>query len=147
MIEDDPPARATRGLARGRGSELVGLFKALSDITRLRIMGLLSDGELCVGELEYLLGVSQTNVSRHLERLRTAGLVTSRKQAQWVYYTLSDEALERSSALKTLLTEEIAGAVECRSDREAFRAYKRSGMGCADLPNCRRNRPRTEGEE
>lgn len=139
MIKNDSLATVQRA------GDLAAVFKALSDITRIRIVGLLASRELCVGEVEYLLGVSQTNVSRHLERLRTAGLVTSRKQAQWVYYRLRDETLDRSPALKALLTEEIARAPECESDASALRAYDESEMSCADLPNCRRNAPRPKG--
>ena len=64
------------------------LFKALGDETRLRIVALLSHGELCVCHLEEALRLSQPNVSRHLAVLRAAGVVADRREGNWVYYRL-----------------------------------------------------------
>ena len=64
------------------------LFKALGDETRLRIVALLSHGELCVCHLEEALRVSQPKVSRHLAILRAAGIVEDRRDGSWVYYRL-----------------------------------------------------------
>jgi ArsR family transcriptional regulator len=65
------------------------LFRAFSDRTRLRILSMLRDGELCVCHIVNVLGVPQPKASRHLAYLRRAGLVTSRKQGQWAYYQLA----------------------------------------------------------
>jgi len=67
------------------------MFKALGDETRLRIVALLSHGELCVCHLEEALGLSQPNVSRHLGILRAAGLVEDRREGNWVYYQLLEQ--------------------------------------------------------
>jgi len=64
------------------------LFKALADETRLRIVALLSHGELCVCHLEEALRLSQPKVSRHLATLRSAGVVEHRREGTWVYYRL-----------------------------------------------------------
>ena len=64
------------------------LFKALADDTRLRIIALLSHGELCVCHLQEALELPQPNVSRQLGILRAAGLVQHRRQGSWVYYRL-----------------------------------------------------------
>ena len=64
------------------------LFKALGDETRLRIVALLSHGELCVCHLEEALGLSQPKVSRHLATLRAAGIVEDHREGTWVYYRL-----------------------------------------------------------
>jgi ArsR family transcriptional regulator len=64
------------------------LFKALGDETRLRIVALLSHGELCVCHIQEALGLSQPNVSRHLAVLRGAGVVNDRREGSWVYYGL-----------------------------------------------------------
>jgi ArsR family transcriptional regulator len=64
------------------------LFKALGDETRLRIVALLSHGELCVCHLQEALGLSQPSVSRHLATLRAAGVVEQRRERKWVYYRL-----------------------------------------------------------
>ncbi len=65
------------------------IFKAFSDRTRLRILQLLLNGELCVGDLVNVLEVPQAKASRHLAYLRRAGLVATRKQGLWNYYRLS----------------------------------------------------------
>jgi ArsR family transcriptional regulator len=64
------------------------LFRALADETRLRIVALLSHGELCVCHLEEALKLSQPKVSRHLATLRAAGVVEDRRDGSWVYYRL-----------------------------------------------------------
>ena len=65
------------------------LFKALADTTRLRIVGLLLDGEICVCNIHESLGLPQPKVSRHLAYLRRAGLVETRKDGLWVHYRLA----------------------------------------------------------
>ncbi len=65
------------------------LFRAFSDATRLRILHLLGDGELCVCDITGVLEVPQPKASRHLAYLRRAGLVASRKEGLWSYYSLA----------------------------------------------------------
>ncbi len=73
---------------------LVGLYQALADATRLRILALLAEtpggpgGELCVCHIHASLGVSQPTVSRHLAYLRKAGLVAARRGGVWMHYRL-----------------------------------------------------------
>ena len=65
------------------------VFKCLSDDNRVRMMLLIArEGELCVCELTCALNESQPKVSRHLAQLRTCGLLSDRRQGQWVYYRL-----------------------------------------------------------
>ena len=66
------------------------LFKALSDETRLRIIILLSEKELCVCQIEAALSLPQAKVSRHLAVLRYAGLVRDRRDGLWIYYSLTE---------------------------------------------------------
>ena len=68
------------------------LFKALADETRLRIVALLSHGELCVCHLEEALKLSQPNISRHLAILRMSGVAEARREGSWVYYRLAPQA-------------------------------------------------------
>jgi len=70
--------------------QYVDLFKALSDETRLRIMVLLSEKELCVCQIEAALGLPQAKVSRHLTVLRYAGLAKDRRDGLWIYYSLTE---------------------------------------------------------
>jgi ArsR family transcriptional regulator, arsenate/arsenite/antimonite-responsive transcriptional repressor len=65
------------------------VFKALADETRLRILALLSRGEVCVCDIHETLGIPQSKASRHLAYLRRVGLVHDRKAGLWVYYSLA----------------------------------------------------------
>jgi ArsR family transcriptional regulator len=64
-------------------------FQALGDRTRLRILGLLATGEVCVCDIHESLDLPQPKVSRHLAYLRRAGLVEARKDGLWVHYKLA----------------------------------------------------------
>lgn len=68
------------------------LLKLFSDLTRLRsLMLLMQEGELCVCELTYALGVIQPKISRHLASLRDAGIVVDRRAGQWIYYRINPD--------------------------------------------------------
>ncbi|UJF34406.1 ArsR/SmtB family transcription factor [Paenibacillus hexagrammi] len=64
-------------------------FKMLGDSSRLTILALLREKELCVCEIVDIMGMSQPNISQHLRKLRSAGLVTETRKGQWMYYSLS----------------------------------------------------------
>src|SRR5829696_5062409 len=66
------------------------LFKALADRTRLRILGLLLTGEVCVCHIHESLRIPQSKASRHLAYLRKAGLVEARREGLWMHYRLAD---------------------------------------------------------
>jgi ArsR family transcriptional regulator len=65
------------------------LFRAFADETRLRILSVLRDGELCVADLVGILRIPQPTASRHLAYLRRAGLVESRRTGLWQHYRLA----------------------------------------------------------
>lgn len=69
-------------------------FKALGDPTRLRILRLVTTGEKCVCELVDAIDVPQPLLSHHLRVLREAGLVRTRREGRWAYYSLDRERLE-----------------------------------------------------
>ena len=69
-------------------ADLETFFKALADHTRLRLIQLLGDDELCVCDCVKVLQTNQPKVSRHLAYLRRAGLVTARRDGKWTYYRL-----------------------------------------------------------
>jgi ArsR family transcriptional regulator, arsenate/arsenite/antimonite-responsive transcriptional repressor len=73
-----------------RLASLETVFKALADRTRLRILGLLAGGEICVCHIHDSLGIPQPMASRHLAYLRRSGLVATRKDGLWVHYRLAD---------------------------------------------------------
>ena len=68
---------------------MIDIFKALSEESRLRIIALLIDREMCVCEIELCLGLTQSNASRHLTLLKKCGILESYKNAQWSYYSIS----------------------------------------------------------
>ncbi len=76
------------------------LLKSLANERRLLIMCYLSEGEMSVGELEPLVGLSQSALSQHLARLRREHLVTTRREAQTIFYSISSE--EARTVLGTL---------------------------------------------
>jgi ArsR family transcriptional regulator len=78
------PARPVKGL-----DALTTVYGALADKTRLRILALLKDGEVCVCHIHASLGVPQPTASRHLAYLRRAGLVASRRSGIWMHYSLA----------------------------------------------------------
>jgi ArsR family transcriptional regulator, arsenate/arsenite/antimonite-responsive transcriptional repressor len=78
-------------------AEMETVFRALADQTRLRILGLLLTGEVCVCHIHDSLRISQPKASRHLAYLRKAGLASTRREGLWVHYrmaTLPDAVLE-----------------------------------------------------
>lgn len=64
------------------------LFKTLSDPTRLRLLNLLAQGEVCVCDLHGTLELEQPKVSRHLAQMRRAGLIEARRNGKWMHYRL-----------------------------------------------------------
>lgn len=76
-------------------AESAGLLKALGNSKRLEIVCILRESEKKVGELEKIIGISQSALSQHLAVLRTAGIVSTRRDAQSVYYSLSDDRCRR----------------------------------------------------
>lgn len=73
-------------------AELPPAFKALADPTRLRIMNLLSEGEVCVCFLSEVLRMVQPKISRHLAYLKKAGLVIVRREGTWSHYAWAEQA-------------------------------------------------------
>ncbi len=96
--------------------ELVEIFKALSDPTRLRLVKLLNDcqpgvckgGPLCVNALAHQLGVTQSAVSQHLRILRQAGLVRGARHGAFMHYSLDPAGLDKYKvALRETLGEDF----------------------------------------
>jgi ArsR family transcriptional regulator len=70
-------------------------FRALGEPARLRILNALRNGEAAVGELAETTGLTQANLSKHLQLLHTLGFVRRRKQGLFVYYALADQDIFR----------------------------------------------------
>ena len=88
--------------------DILSIFKALAEETRLRVLKLLENGELCVCDIVAALDMIQPKVSFHLAVLKEAGLIKDRKQGKWTHYSIDDSdifrrflvlsALERTSS-------------------------------------------------
>ena len=95
------------------------IFLMLSDETRLRALALMArEGELCVCELVYALGLSQPKISRHMAALRSTGLVIACRKAQWVFYDINPE-------LPAWQRQVLAGALDGVRSQAAVREDKR----------------------
>ena len=107
------------------------LFKALADATRLRILGLLLTGEVCVCDIHESLKIPQSKASRHLAYLRKSGLVETRRDGLWIHYRLGalpDPVLAAiGAAVRHALTH--VDTVQ----RDAERLHKRNGC-CLPAP-------------
>lgn len=104
------------------------VFRALGDPTRLRLMALLRKGEVCVGDLVTALALPQGTVSRHLARLRDAGLVETRRDGAWAYYRV-DPICSESEPLGQVLEVAVQGLPEAAADSQRL-AEAQSAGGC-----------------
>ncbi|WP_297425556.1 helix-turn-helix transcriptional regulator [Clostridium sp.] len=116
--------------------ELIQIMKALSDETRVRILNLLMQSELCVGEIEYLLNINQSNASRHLSTLKNASIITFEKNAQWIFYSINNNVLEKHPFIRILIESELTKLDLYIKDKEMLQEYKSSGKNCSDLGEC-----------
>lgn len=101
-------------------------LKQLSDETRLRCLILmLAEGELCVCELTYALGLSQPKVSRHLAHLRQGELVQDRRAGQWIHYRLHDDLPDWAHSVLTAIQKSTQASEPYIHDQQALK----------DMPN------------
>ena len=94
------------------------LFKALSDDTRLRILGLLAAGETCVCHIHGALDLPQPTVSRHLAYLRKSGLAAARREGLWMHYSLQMPADPASAKVLKATLEAIGSVSSAVPDRK-----------------------------
>lgn len=100
---------------------LTKLFRALGDETRLRIVALLSHGELCVCHIEKALELSQPNVSRQLGILRHSGIVDTRRDGSWMYYSLAPQEHDSVKAMLERLIALFGAERAIRADHTKLR--------------------------
>lgn len=101
-------------------------LKALGDPTRLRILSLLRQGELCVCDLMAALELPQSTVSRHLSLLRGAGWLDTRKGGAWTYYRLRAEPEALQSELLDPLLTRLAVQPQAAADAQQLTAHLRT---------------------
>jgi ArsR family transcriptional regulator len=109
------------------------LFKALADENRLRILNLLLREELCVCQLECVLGVKQSNLSRHLTKLAQAGLIVPEKRAQFVFYRIDPSLSARYPQFDTFLRAALESVPVHQADLESLALSHKSGMLCMKI--------------
>jgi ArsR family transcriptional regulator len=107
--------------------QLAQFFKALSDETRLRIMMLLTQGELCVCDLMLVLDEPQSKVSRHLAYLKHSGLTKSKRAGVWMHYSLKEPTDEVHRAQLDFLNGQLSHIAQIREDRKKLSEIKRQG--------------------
>ncbi|MGE5631065.1 MAG: ArsR/SmtB family transcription factor, partial [Caulobacteraceae bacterium] len=91
------------------------------------------NGELCVCELEKILGINQSNASRHLNKLASANIILYEKRALYVYYRINEEIYKKYPFLKELILKELKDYKKCGQDTARLNIFKRSGISCEDL--------------
>ena len=109
------------------------LFKTLGDENRLRIVNLLRTEELCVCEIEAILDTTQSNISRHLTRLRNEKIVIFEKRSQWTYYEINPKFIENNKLLYEYLIEKMDQNSKLETDLKKLSVYKESGMTCDNI--------------
>jgi len=120
----------TEVAVQGRSMQkLISLFKALSDETRLRIIKLLENGELCVCDITAALDLVQPKVSFHLNTLKGAGLIKDRKAGRWIHYSLENADMRKRFLLLTVMEGVSADAVKNDQKRlEVFLKKKNTSV-------------------
>ena len=99
------------------------MFQQLANETRMRIVALLSQGELCVCGLEEILSIRQANISKHLNKLRQATIVNSRREKQRVFYYLTENFLSETHLIR-YLEDVILREPIMQKDHERFLRHK-----------------------
>jgi ArsR family transcriptional regulator len=112
------------------------IFKALSEETRLRIIKLLEQGELCVCDIVAALDLIQPKISFHLAVLKEAGLIKDRKQGKWVHYSIDDADMFRRflllSTLERISAETVSEDIRRLKD---FMKVKHQKANVVSMPN------------
>nr|WP_277998739.1 metalloregulator ArsR/SmtB family transcription factor [Moorella sulfitireducens] len=116
-------------------------FKALGQHLRLRIIALLAEEELCVCELEEILGITQPAISQHLRVLKEADLVWEEKVSQWVFYHLNREKLA------AFLREWLAYLDIPLAEKEEFAPYYEKLQHLMENPKVACRAPRKRGSK
>ena len=117
--------------------ELSLLFKIFGDIYRLRIMNLMLNSELCVCDIESVLKMSQANASRHLAKMKITGILSSRKDAQWVYYAINKKFTEEHPEIIESLKAEFKRHAIYKDDMKYLAVIQKRKKEISDL-KCRK---------
>lgn len=111
-----------------KDKQMVDILKVLSDTSRLRIVNLLFQKELCVCEIEYLLDLTQSNLSKHLKVMNDAGFLDKTRQKKFAYYHLKNEFLETCPFIIEIINEELIHENIFMNDQKNLLNYIESHM-------------------
>jgi ArsR family transcriptional regulator len=114
------------------------LFKALADRTRLRVINLIGDDEVCVCFFVEVLKINQPKISRHLAYLRRAGLVSARREGKWMHYRLVAPPDAHAARIFREVREWLVNNPEMQRDKERLTKI----CGATQLPVQLRRAPR-----
>ncbi|PKM59803.1 MAG: transcriptional regulator [Firmicutes bacterium HGW-Firmicutes-4] len=112
---------------------VVEILKVLSDNNRLRILNLLYVQELCVCELEYLLGISQSNLSKHLRLMSDAGFLESRRQNKFAYYKIKESVFSDHPFLIEVFETELKKEAPLMDELNKLSNYQNSELTCHNI--------------
>lgn len=104
-------------MSRKNGVDLELFFAALADRTRLRLLNLMRDGEVCVCFFAETLGTNNPKISRHLAYLKRANLVKARRDGKWMHYSLDRPADEHAARIFDDLLTALENDREMRLDK------------------------------
>ncbi len=119
-------------------TDSVQLFRSLGDETRLRILNLLAQGELCVCDIMGILRISQSKASRHLAHLRHAGLVADRREGVWMHYSLAPAGGAMHRRVVNWLARAQDEIPHAAADSTILADLRRRGESCATDPTRQR---------
>ena len=114
------------------------LFKSLGDRNRLRILNLLMENSVCVCEIENILKLSQTNVSRHLGKLRNNNIISVNKKAQWNYYEIDKLFKKNNEDLINYLLLEFSKDKLFKKDLNLSKKYLKDN--CVNTACCKKEK-------
>ena len=127
------PVQRGSGTRRSKtGVGVDSMFRVFADRTRLRILRLLQDGPLCVGDLVEILRAPQPTVSRHLAYLRRSGFVDTQQHGLWMFYVLAPTRGALHSKLLECLAVCDGLLPETKGDVVRARGVRRSGGCCPE---------------
>jgi ArsR family transcriptional regulator len=96
---------------------MAGLFAALADTTRLRLLNLMAGREVCVCYFVEILDQSQPKISRHLAYLRKAGIVCARREGKWIHYSIAAPADASAASILAAVFAAFGNDKQMRTDR------------------------------
>ncbi|NLJ97874.1 MAG: winged helix-turn-helix transcriptional regulator [Tissierellia bacterium] len=113
--------------------DLIKVMKVLADETRMRILNILKDEELCVCEIEIILDISQSNASRHLNRLMNAKVLDNYKDGNYVYYKINEKGVEEYPFIREIIEKHTMKDEIYKKDYGRLKEFRKRGLTCNSI--------------